>query len=557
MSPLPLVGHWRLDHDGRDVSGHSRHATPHGPVGFGSGGAASFGRRGCLTVPGSALAELDGGSFTVSAWLRLPDRPADVIGDVVSMFDPTRRRGFGLGVQHGVSTSSHHNTANLEFGVDDATAPRWADTGRLGDSIAVWAMAVAGGRLYAGTLGGPSDHRGHVWSFDGDGWTDLGPVGEANSVSALAVVDGALHAGTTRYRGGGSGLDESPNQAPGAEVLRLDPAGGWTPCGRLPDADSISGFAVHRGQLYATALYQRGTYRYDGDGRWASCGDPGRRLLALGVFDGAVFGAGNDHVNVDEALVLTSRGEVVPAEQADGGGGVFRLGDAGWESWGLQPDTTQVYSLAAHRDDLVASTWPHGLVFRHDGGQTWRSLGRLADETEVMGLVTYNGKLYGGTLPHALLCRFDGPDDWPCVGTLDVTPDVPYRRTAALAAYRGSLFCGTLPSGRVHAMTAGTVATDDDALGPGWHHVVATRVPGESRLYVDGRLVGTGLDTEPEGAFARPDADLVIGSGPRGRFAGELAEVAIFAAGAAEVDVRDLFAAGARTGGATRSAASW
>ena len=72
----------------------------------------------------------------------------------------------------------------------------------------------------------------------------------------------------------------------------------WESCGRLPGADSISGFAVQGGALYATALYQRGVHRYDGKNRWVSCGDPGRRLLALGVFDGHLFGAGNDHVNI-------------------------------------------------------------------------------------------------------------------------------------------------------------------------------------------------------------------------------------------------------------------
>ena len=38
---------------------------------------------------------------------------------------------------------------------------------------------------------------------------------------------------------------------------------------------------------------------------------PRAPLLALGVFDGHLFGAGNDHVNVDEALERTRRGEVV------------------------------------------------------------------------------------------------------------------------------------------------------------------------------------------------------------------------------------------------------
>jgi hypothetical protein len=521
------VGRWPLVADGRDRSGNGYDAAIIGAVSF-AGAGASFERGGMLVADRRAGRALDADSFTVMAWVQAPANPADVLGDIFTCFDPVERIGVNLGIQHGVSTGSHHNTANVEFGVDDGSEPGWRDRGRLGDALGVWAMAVHDGRLYAGTMNGPSDHRGHVHRFDGGEWTDLGPVGKANAVNALASCDGHLYAGTTRYRGAGSGLADSPNQHPGGEVFRLAPDGDWEPCGQLAGADSISGFAVQAGALYATALYQRGVHRYDGKDRWVSCGDPGRRLLALGVFDGHLFGAGNDHVNVDEALERTRRGEVVEAVEPGRGGGVFRLTGAGWESWGLQPDTTQVYSLAVRYDRLVASTWPNGYVFAHAGRDRWKFMGRLAGETEVMGLITYNGSLYGGTLPHALLCRHIDAGRWEQVGVLDVTPNVPYRRTAALAVYGGELHCGAFPSGRVHSLRAGSVATHDHALGAGWHHVAGVRRPGRTALYVDGALVAEQLNSSAGVAVALPNRDLVIGNGPRGRFGGRLADVRLF-----------------------------
>lgn len=536
-----LVGHWPLSQDGRDVSGHGLHAELYGDVVFrpdGETGSVAFGRGSGASV------SLDGGrrealsSMTVAAWVRVEDDPADVLGSIASCFDPETRTGVELAFQHGVSTSNQHNTANLEFGVDWGSPPRWEDHGRLGDSIAVWALSVHDGRLYAGTLG--ADDRGHVFAYDGVRWEDLGPVGDATSVHALAPYRGQMHAATTRYRVGGSALEESPNEAPGGSFHRYDPASGWVDAGRLDGVDSISGLTVHRGALYASALYQRGVFRHTDGVTWDSCGDPGRRLLALGTFDGHLFGAGNDHVNVDEAIRLTSLGEVVQAESHEGGGGVFRLVQPGeWESWGMLPDTTQVYSLAVSHDHLLASTWPNGLVYRREDDGGWRLLGRLGDETEVMGLITYNGVLYGSTLPHAQLYRYVRQGCWEHVGTVDATPDALYRRAAALAVYGGRLFCGTLPSGRVHAMRTGNVVTHDQALAPGWHHVVATRQPGEVALYVDGdRVAHSRTPGEPTGVL--PDLPFTIGNGTRARFSGLLRDVRLYGAFATPEDVHAL-----------------
>ncbi len=542
-----LVGHWPLSQDARDVSGHALRAEIQGDVAFiddpAVGGAAAFGQGSRIQVALDERHREQLTELTVAGWIRAESEPADVLGSIISCFDPESRTGFELALQHGVTTTHQHNAANLEFGVDWGSQATWQDLGQLGDSVAIWALAVHEGQLFASTLGG--DGRGHVFRFDGTNWHDLGPVGDANSVHALASYHGQIYAGTTRYRAGGSGLVGSSNDHPGGSIHRYDPGHGWVDEGRLDGVDSISGFVVHRGTLYASALYQRGVFRHAGDQNWESCGDPGRRLLALGVFDGHVFGAGNDHVDVDDAIRRTGLGQLVPAESLESGGGVFQLtAPDHWTSWGMLPDTTQVYSLAVSHDSLVASTWPNGLVYRREDDDSWSLLGRLGDETEVMGLITYNGVLYGGTLPHAQIYRYVRRGVWDCVGTVDVSPGALYRRASALAVYNGKLFCGTLPSGRVHAMRTGNVATHDQALTAGWHHVVATCRPGEVALYLDGECVARSK-SQDEPVKIPPNLPLTIGNGTRARFDGLLRDVRLYRTCAPPDDVRSLYQDGA------------
>ena len=282
-------------------------------------------------------------------------------------------------------------------------------------------------------------------------------------------------------------------------------------------------------------MYSEGVFRFDGPGRWTWCGSPGRRLLALGVHGGALYGAGNDHADVSSAIAQTKAGVVVAARSAEGGGGVFRYeGGDRWVSRGLQPDTTQLYSIETYGDRLHIGTWPAGLVFRGanlDGGDdaTWQPIGQLGDETEIMNLQAYNGMLYGGTLPHAQIFRYDADDDWSLVATLDATPDVRYRRAASMALFRGELWVGTLPSGHVHSMRAGAVASDDGSLAPGWRHLAGVRRGDRVELFVDGQMVATS-EVTTIGESVAPDAGtpLVIGGGPRAGFEGELADVRVW-----------------------------
>ncbi len=61
------------------------------------------------------------------------------------------------------------------------------------------------------------------------------------------------------------------------------------------------------------------------------------------------------------------------------------------------------------------------------------------------------------------------------MGRVDTTPDVKYRRAWSMAVYRGMLFVGTLPSGKVMSLKAGAVVTLDRQLPSGWVHLAAVK----------------------------------------------------------------------------------
>jgi hypothetical protein len=535
----PPVGAWDLVADGRDSSDRGLHAAIVGEVRFGPSidpavqrSVARLSGAGRLEV---AFRGLGTEACTVAAWVNVPAAPTSVLGDVVSWFDPGLRHGFTLGLEHGSPCGSHGNDRTAWFGVDAGSLPILTDHGKPGDaSVMVCSLAAFEGALYAATWEiGPAP-RGRVFRRIDGGWEDCGSPWDANAVTRLAVHDGALYAGVSRLRGGGSGLEDSANQSPGGRILRYDGGQSWVDTGGLEGADSIAGLVPFGGSLYAIPMYSEGLFRMDAPGTWRWCGSPGRRLLALGAHAGAFYGAGNDHAHVDSAVAMTRAGVVVPAREASGGGGVFRYdGGERWTTRGLQPSTTQVYSIETYGGRMYIGTWPTGLVFRADdldaaGEARWVSVGRLGDDTEVMNLQAYNGMLYGGTLPGARLYRYDGDEQWRVVATVDDTPDVLYRRAASLVLFGGELFVGTLPSAHVHSMQAGAVASHGRSLGAGWHHLAGARDGRRVTLYVDGAAVGTAEGRIGGPLVPGPGTPLVLGGGPRADLEGELADARLW-----------------------------
>ena len=80
-----------------------------------------------------------------------------------------------------------------------------------------------------------------------------------------------------------------------------------------------------------------------------------------------------------------------------------------------------------------------------------------------------------------------------------------------MVAFRGRLFCGTLPSGTVHSMAAGLVVSPGLAVA-------------DDGFPVDRRTAGRDLAS----AGIATASPLILGGGPRASFEGELAGVRLF-----------------------------
>ena len=516
-----LLAHWMLAGDCRDHSGNDRHGRNRG-ADLAADGACFDGRGAHVLVPPSAGLNLGTGDFTIAVEIHTDDVLDDVPGDIVSRYARDTRTGFQFSLLSSAGvTAAQANYRHLHFGIDAGSEGAWIDCGRPGNNLRVYSLCVFRGDLYAGTFETGADEAGGVYRYDGkDGWEPCGSPDAANTVASLCVYDGDLYAGTSRYRAGGSALPESENRIPGGAMYRYAGGGEWLSAGRLEGADSCAGMAVYRGELYAIPLYSQGVFRYQGGDRWAHCGTPGRRLMALGVFNGHLYGAGNE-----------------------GGerGGVFRYaGGSDWVHAGGQEGVSQVYSFAAHNGRWHVGTWPEGKVFRDDGDDPWTCVGRLGQELEVMAMTVYNGKLYAGTLPLGQVYRYDGGQTWTLTGQLDTTPGVRYRRVWSMAVYRGRLFAGTLPSGRVYALEAGANVTCDHELEPGWRRLAAVRKGGRLALYVDGVRAATSAAFDASAFDLSTDQPLRIGAGAIDTFNGRIRDLRLYGRALAEDEIARL-----------------
>ncbi|MFH1919202.1 MAG: LamG-like jellyroll fold domain-containing protein [Planctomycetota bacterium] len=510
-----LLGHWRLVADCRDSSGQGNHGVNHGVTFDAAEGATFDGIADYVEVPDSESLRLGAGDFSIAVWLHTEAELDDVLGDLLSKYDPATRTGINLSLMNYVgATSAQSNHRNLFFGIDAGMPPsEWTDCGRPGNSRMIWALSVFDGGLYAGTWEPGEGEAGHVYRYQGGhGWTDCGSPDLSNTVSALGEHEGKLYAGTSFYSGQGSAQPVSSNKNPGGRVFRYQGGTEWTDCGKIGDVCTVTGLVTFKGDLYATTCDSYGCptrtaacYRYEGGKRWTFEGDPGARLGAFLVHNGGLY--------------ATMFGKQAFARYEGG---------AEWTPLGAAPGTGQTYSAVVYQGRISLGTWPNGTVFRFDGPDQFTSLGRLGDEKEVMALAVYNGKLYGGTLPLGKVFRYDGAEGWTPTGQLDTTPDVLYRRVWSMAVYEGKLFAGTLPSGRVLSLEAGKCVSHDRALVPGWRHVAAVKQGGRLKLYVDAKCVAESSPFESADYDLSTPEPLRIGLGEHDHFNGKMKELRIY-----------------------------
>ena len=204
-----LVGYWPLQGDAQDYSGNRFDGVNHG---VDLRESHFDGRSSWVEIADRPLLNLAKGDFTLCARVHTSRRVEDVIGVVLSKYDPGLRRGFSLGIQ---SSSGGYNSRGtgmqILFDTDDGRAPAWKDCGRPNptSNYVSNSLTVFEGSLYAAT----TDAAGlrdwcHVYRYAGNkDWEDCGRVGELRTrgVGPMIVHGGCLYAATWSYdwtRGG-------------------------------------------------------------------------------------------------------------------------------------------------------------------------------------------------------------------------------------------------------------------------------------------------------------------------------------------------------------------
>lgn len=543
-----LVGYWKLHGDCRDHSGNGNHGVDHG-VDLEKG---EFNGRGAyVEVPSGPSLNVGKGDFSLCAWVCTKQDLEDVVGDVLSKYDPAKRNGFTLSIKASSGGyQSQGNDKHVHFGIDNGQISEWEDCGRPNPTSNYASNTVVfRGKLYAATYDAknPKDWA-HVYRYEGGRkWTDCGRLGDGKTtgVGPMIVHDGNLYAATgtydwTRILDGGYDC---------GRVYRYEGGDRWTDCGQPGDNRRLPTMASFQGKLYVGAGNERsGIFVYEGGQTWRVSKefsqDEPRRLFphAMGVHDGKLYVGFPDHVYVFDGKTWTYAGNPVGC--------------------------TQVHSLEVHQGDLYTGTWPEAKVARYRGGEDWEYRGRIGEDgTEVNALTVYNGKLYAGAIPRAEVRRYEGAESWTSLGRffsppgwepIPVKSNLPdYRkrskewtRATSLTVYEGRLFV-TIASctssvldapcdvrGTIFSMEAGKCLSYDDDLGSGWKHLAAVREGDRLKLYLNGRLVTTSTPFRSADYDLSNDQPLRIGFGEMDYFSGNIREVRMYkkALNQAEID---------------------
>src|SRR5690606_4606021 len=101
-------------------------------------------------------------------------------------------------------------------------------------------------------------------------------------------------------------------------------------------------------------------------------------------------------------------------------------------------------------------------------------------------------------------------------------------RAWTMAEHEGSVFCSTLPSGKVFAFQAGRSVSWGHSFPAGWHHVAAVRSQDRLRLYVDGRQVAESSAFDASAYSLDSDVPLRIGAGQSVYLHGRLADLRLY-----------------------------
>jgi len=537
-----LVAHWPLEHDARDVVGGLHGQAKNVTFSGGEGRGVEFnGRDALIEITDAPALRLGARDFSFSLRVKCATPMTNTLGDLVSKFDPDRRRGLNFHLAGSApSYSSMSDTRHVHFGIDDGYLSEWADHGKPWPSNSlITCLVTFNGELYAGIADADkSPDKAQVFRFaGGKQWVDCGRISDDPdhySVQSMLVHDGKLYAGTgiwdwEQARGKLKGL---PAAAP-THVCVFEGGTTWRDLGQVGTGSRVLALGSFNGDLYAGVDdYGNGhVYRYEESAKtWIDCGSPdGRNLESFIAFDSKLYVA--THGNVYEYA-----------------------GGQTWTRIGNDPhEINQIHSMHVFGGKLLLGTWPQGYVLRYAGGTEWDITGRLGLPegmplcNEINALSVYNGKLYAGVIPLAECYRYEKDGEWTMLKRLAQRADwkvyhlSSWLRLTCLTSYQGRLFACTgscegraidAPAdetlGRVYSMQAGQVVSHERDIGGEWTHLAGVRHGRQLKLYVNGKLAASS-DLRDGPAFNLDnDRPLLIGFGAQHHFTGSISDVRLY-----------------------------
>lgn len=547
--PAKLAAHWPLQTDARDVVG-SLHGTASNVTfdAIDRPSARFNGRDSVITVPDSEALHLGDQDFSLALWVKCQTPMANTLGDLISKFDSTRRRGWNLNIAGSApGYDAMSDTRHVHFGIDDGYLGEWEDHGKPWPSNShIPCLIVFNGELYCSIADGErTEDKAHVFRFaGGKHWIDCGRVGDdplQYSVHAMIVHCGKLYAMTGMWdweqaRGQTEGL---PRANP-SQVYVYEGGTAWRSLGRLGETTRGQHMASFNGDLYATAnvvgdrkafKYDGHVFKYDGD-NWTDCGRP-KPLTGAGC-------------------LLPFQGKLYCSTDFD----IYEYqGGQEWKNVGEQPHgITQIHSMTVLDGKIHIGTWPQGYVLRYAGGKDWEIAGRLGlpegmrECNEVNSLAAYNGKIYAGVIPKAEVYRREGDGDWTLLKQLGHRPDwevndyPTWMRVLCLTSFQGRLYACTGSCkgraldaaiddslGRVSSIQAGQVVSHEHDIGGEWTHLAVVRDGRRLKLYVNGQLAATSDELRDGPGFnLTHGAPMLIGFGAQHHFTGRLSDVRLY-----------------------------
>ena len=265
-------------------------------------------------------------------------------------------------------------------------------------------------------------------------WQDCGrPSLESNYVSnSLTVFDCRLYAGTTDAR----------RFEDWCHVFRYEGGQNWADCGRAGSQKTrgVGPLIVHGCALYAATwsydwrrvavddLDYCHVYRYAGGQEWQDCGQPGHNRR---LFCLASY-KGKLYVGGDDATGGTHKIFVYDEDSRWHIAGEFPTEGPRW----LFPT-----AMGVHAGELYAG-FPSVHCF---DGEKWACVGTPVESTQVHSLEVYRGRLYAGTWPDGKIARYKGGTAWRDCGRPGDSTEV-----NALTVYNGALYAGSIPRAEVY-----------------------------------------------------------------------------------------------------------